>query len=1683
MSSLTVKKIILNMKEQLLVLDARNRLINSTFSTRSEGFLFIDELPQKLAKKLVDGMTFQALPPLSAALKDEKSDQFKLQLEEMMVSDEFYLQEMRRISELDSTDQDKISELENVALRLLKDKVRDVIGLKKRPPDHSDINLKTHAELHNINPSYDLPDPALDKAEHDDKLIQTLFLKESLDLKLKKLKLKAAENLREEGLSTLYICFGFLEYKDLAQQNKKRVAPLILMPIEFDEKRDSFKIKSPDGDIQDNQSLRLFLETRHKLNLPKFPKPNPEDEFIDIEKYFEQVNKLVVKEKGWRVLRRSSIGIFKTSAEVMYEDLKAIADNPSNLLQDLLGGKMQESSDKLFNLQDPEIRRICPALIEPADATQHSAVIDMLQGNSFVLRGPPGTGKSQTICNMIGAGLADGKKILFVARKEAALEVVRSRLTASGLESFLLKTYSAKSNKKPFWDSVKKRMSLSLPNFSASEYEQTIKNIHSTEDNLNKYAEFMKEFYGKSDLTNHDLLWEQGILTEKYPLNWPGIPKLPHPRSYSKSQLKKAIENLNIIESDFDQSFFNHPYVSAKKVPNTNIDQKNFISSMNQWRDSLNSLIKLSDDLKKYKSFTQSEFDVSQTVNDLFLTLEIQNKCLDTGQLEIFLNFFKGDDSDRFDMEHIVEIIIEQQTLLNKLEELNLPVNSLDKVLIFIKNADIFKIDKSRAYQEEFNNLKLSHEIILNTFLPFLDFCTSKELSFKSIEILNSINYEYNNLDSDSRASIQFNKSIFDLVVKKKLDLLIFAKKTKQELLDQNINLEMAKRESPNLKADAKIFNDSNLLSFLTDSNFRKVRRRVKNIFNHPVARKDCADLLFKIDGYLEDESIINIDSSLESLFGMEFAGLDTPEHLVVGLNNFVKSLSKLPIKKHFCETLYGYLLNDTSKFLQSLNETIPSNIDLNHNIFTDLDILSKKDMHTEIDGWKKSSSNLEALIAEGQSLNILEGWTSKSLAKNINLIESYLELNKEIDSAIIQLKISQPIEFKELDLSFFKEDFLSLRSIRSENMQLFLENFDHLSSLHESFASLKNKYLESNGLIEKAMLLIQANPFESNLENVHIEALQSFASISKAIEKDLILYFDFRNKENSLNPIEAKFYSNFCFHKNIATRENLANFFKTWIRDEQYKELLKDNDSASILSVFKGAHLKRLRTDLKNLDNESLDATKKYIAHMTERQIQGAPSGQSGIRVGDKTEMELLAYGCSKKTHPKGAVRDHIKKSASALGHLSPCWMMTPASVSQFLPIEELFDVVIIDEASQMTPPEALGAIARAKQLVVVGDEHQLPPGTWFQSSNENVTDDMDVDIDESILDLAMGVWRNPRMLRYHYRSRHEDLIRFQNNFIYQNQLIIPPTTFDQNSEDIGLGIKTHYLEEASYMGKGQNHDEATYVANLFKKHTEIRPDQSIGIAAVNKAQEELIRQKIEALQGQSKSIRDYFDHWSIKDEGLNRPFIKNLANVQGDERDVIIISTAYGRENPSSAVRNNFGPINSNMGHRWLNVLTTRARDQVHLVTSLLSSDVRNPRYRGAEFLKQYLQFAKDKNLVIGGDSEGEIDNPFEQWAVDQIQSMGFEAVPQVGVRGFQVDIGVKHPSCAGYILGVECDGATYHSSPSARDRDLHRQNLLEGWGWKIHRIWSTDWIWEPDKTKEKLREVLSQTLRNSK
>lgn len=431
----------------------------------------------------------------------------------------------------------------------------------------------------------------------------------------------------------------------------------------------------------------------------------------------------------------------------------------------------------------------------------------------------------------------------------------------------------------------------------------------------------------------------------------------------------------------------------------------------------------------------------------------------------------------------------------------------------------------------------------------------------------------------------------------------------------------------------------------------------------------------------------------------------------------------------------------------------------------------------------------------------------------------------------------------------------------------------------------------------------------------------------------------------------------------------------------------------------------------------------------------------------------------------------------------LKPCWMMSPLAVAQYVSKEKLqFDLCIIDEASQMPPESAIGALVRSKQAVIVGDTNQLPPTSFFKTMLDD--DDSDEDeavLDESILAMANAAFRPSRRLRWHYRSRHSGLIKFSNRMVYGDDLVVFPSANEQNNR---MGVE--YRRVDGLYKSGTNPIEARAVVDAIFEFVRTDRDRSLGVVTLNQKQRELIREEFEATLAQDPAASAYLEEWKQNRDGLEEFFISNLENVQGQQRDVIFISTVYGPEASGGRTAQRFGPVNGLAGKRRLNVLFSRAKEKVVTFSSMTSSDIvaeegGNP---GAFMLKRWLEYVATGSMDGGQETKRDADSEFEIFVAQQIQAMGFEPVHQVGAAGYFIDIGVRHPQWPhGYVLGVECDGAAYHSAKSARDRDRLRQQFLEDLGWKLHRIWSTDWFNNPSKEGDRLRSVLVARLADLK
>lgn len=449
--------------------------------------------------------------------------------------------------------------------------------------------------------------------------------------------------------------------------------------------------------------------------------------------------------------------------------------------------------------------------------------------------------------------------------------------------------------------------------------------------------------------------------------------------------------------------------------------------------------------------------------------------------------------------------------------------------------------------------------------------------------------------------------------------------------------------------------------------------------------------------------------------------------------------------------------------------------------------------------------------------------------------------------------------------------------------------------------------------------------------------------------------------------------------------------------------------------------------------------------------------------------------------------IRKLFRQIPNLLLVLKPCLMMSPLSVSLFLEADTYqFDTVIFDEASQVCTENAIGAIARGKQVVIAGDSKQLPPTSFFATSTSD-TDDYDTDDEdeddsaayESILDEANLL--PERTLLWHYRSRHEHLIAFSNAKIYHNNLITFPSNVDRVEDN---GVEYCYVKEGFYDrgGKKGNVPEAKRVAELVFEHFKKYPNRSLGVIAFGEVQQQAIETMLREMRLKNQQYEHFFN-----EEREDAFFVKNLENVQGDERDTIIFSIGYAKD-AAGVFRMNFGPLSRTGGERRLNVAITRAKYNVKLVGSIRPTDIDVERVsaEGPKLLRSYIDFAingiDSLQREVTVSDVVEHDSPFEKAVYDFLDRKGYKLSTQVGCSGYRIDMAVKHPTLSGqYVLGIECDGAAYHSARTARERDRLRQDVLENMGWKIYRIWSTDWIKDSLTEGNRLIEAIDDAIKN--
>lgn len=517
-----------------------------------------------------------------------------------------------------------------------------------------------------------------------------------------------------------------------------------------------------------------------------------------------------------------------------------------------------------------------------------------------------------------------------------------------------------------------------------------------------------------------------------------------------------------------------------------------------------------------------------------------------------------------------------------------------------------------------------------------------------------------------------------------------------------------------------------------------------------------------------------------------------------------------------------------------------------------------------------------------------------------------------------------------------------------------------------------------------------------------------------------------------------------------------LRRFWTAWVSEAH-------RDSPQ-LNEFRGQEHEEIISEFCALDRE----LKQVAAKLIQNEIQRHQPKRYEAQV-EGSQVGILLREVQKRRRHR-PLRRLFSEMPDLLQALKPCLLMSPLSVAAYIGDSSCqFDLVIFDEASQIPPEDAIGAILRGSQLIVAGDNKQLPPTKFFQADidiedEEEAADEIPL---ESILDecsaLPTGVF--PSSLKWHYRSRHEELIAFSNRHFYDNTLVTFPSPFPKGSTG---AVRFMYVPDGVYDrgGSRTNRNEAKKTVDLISEHIRSGAGGSLGIITLSLAQEEAVLQEWEKRKAAEPDLANL-----VQEEGDEPFFIKALEKVQGDERDFIFISIGHGPDQ-NRVLHMQFGPINREGGERRLNVAVTRARYQTTVVCSMLPRDLDLTKlttgYKGVTELQKYLEYAQNGGAFREEPTTtGLPESDFEIAVKEALEFRGYQVESQVGFSSFRIDLGVRHPDFpTRYILGIECDGATYHSHRTARDRDRLRQEVLTALGWKIHRIWSTDWIKDPEK-----------------
>ncbi|MFA5545799.1 MAG: DUF4011 domain-containing protein [Sphaerochaetaceae bacterium] len=1528
---------------------------------------------------------------------------------------------------------------------------------------------------------------------------------------LRMIRSRTKTNEEETGLHNLFLTFGSLMWYESESSDIKRKSPILIVPVNLIRYniKDPFLLEKNEEEAFVNPILESILKNDFGISLPPF-----NDEEFDLKSYLNMFESVVAVNSRWSVLNECYLSPLSFRKIVIYKDLESnkqlYKEHP--LITKLAGINYDSGNDANFFYESIDLDAISPKSVFQvldADSSQQDAIEFAKQGKSFVLEGPPGTGKSQTITNIIVELLGNDKKILFVAEKMAALEVVASRIKKVGLIDYalILQSKKEKARRKQLVDNLMKCFSSESKTENGEIIDKYFRTLEAKKRILNTYVQQLHEIIpplGMSMYQVHGRLVRLNNVQHVISLDTRMI------SNFSKNDLHAAKEELTAISSISEKLHTSEAYKYWKEHEKLSLTLRLREEISMHARE-------LVDDFKSLEQLVQKlkiklGFSTIRTIEDLLPLRHILNDLRDA------------------------KPVVEEWLYQGNLSKVGTQIESIIRMKEDLQNtiqeaSDFFGKDFLRKPFQEFlskaealeNDIKQSFGVSSLDRLPSLSVlknwlgCIS-DIYTELVPIITTSSTIYPGLKSEEMGKIVAKAPQFLIwprlvqIPAQWLENPLKFRRIKKAFLEakglydasRDLELKIKERGDGQYKGIDWISHDKWLETHTSFTStlgpaYKRIKLLVQKFTSSSHNKQEIAEILHLLAKYQETaQTIAEQHPKYQDILGEYlFDGGDTDWQYLNGLIDDSEAF--------FASNKHGSPVSISSLILEKLKENVGSGIDLSHNLATSLESLHKvlsecpgeldplklKLISSDISLGKQTLRNafdaINAVQDMVDSLHLHNEPTATELFENVERLKQLLnqkkayenlgalvfsnlglQTNWKIDWPDLLAKVVWADKISQTDYRDFVVSSLGNRLYSADN-----EFVSHCSAIHE-------RLVDKLQFIEGKSFKFFTRLFKDKSKWMHMELADAIVQIDEcrkniSILEDSIKLEDLTS-ENRISPLVKLMLSELRQLDVEPMRWVdifLKSFFTQW-RDSQIEGYAE-------LNYFSAEDHLGVVKEFKQLDVDQLAIAARRVKHLLDSRRPDESTAFGG-------EVAIIKKESMKKRKFM-SIRRLLNEIPTLILDMKPCFLMSPLAVSQYLrPEFYKFDTVIFDEASQIKTHDAISSILRGKQVIIVGDTKQLPPTSFFETSDsEDEFDTIDDDEEEDLNETYESVLQEASLLmpsltlRWHYRSKFEHLIMFSNSEFYQNKLITFPS---QTYSEKHAGVEHVYVPDGIYdRGKSRrNLKEAEKAVDLIFEHFKNFPNRSLGIVTCSQSQQHCIEDTLE------KRREDYPDFEQFFLESVEEPFfIKNIETVQGDERDTIFFCVGYGPSTLGGTVPMNFGPINRIGGEKRLNVAITRARENLRVVSSFHAVNINssNSTSVGAKKLLAFLQYAEQgidslSQSVVNMESLGETESPFEDSVKDFLESEGYQVVPQVGCSQYRIDLGIIHPSHAGvYAAGIECDGAQYHSSRTTRERDRLRQDVLERMGWKIIRVWSTDWLKNPFEARKRLKDEVEKSI----